>query len=78
MHKPTMVIRTRTTISAQTTTTTGEKKKYTKYITVIPLAMLHKLLLSPGMMTFVSTLPPTSIVGGVDGSGSDTVEVTPM
>ena len=77
MHKPTMVIRTRTTISAQTTTT-GEKKKYTKYITVIQLAVLHKLLLSPGMMTFVSTLPSTSIVGGVDGSGSDTVEVTPM
>lgn len=77
MHKPTMVIRTRTTISAQTTTT-GEKKKDAKYITVIPLAVLHKLLLSPGMMTFVSTLPPTSIVGGVDGSGSDTVEVTPM
>ena len=33
---------------------------------------------SPGMITIVLTLPSAPEVGGLDGSGGDTVEVIPM
>ena len=70
------MIRTRTTTTGITTATEEGRRK--KYITPHPVGYARKDVFSPGTITATLTSPVTPKVGGVDGSGGDTVDVIPI